>query len=167
MAKRIAKRRPAAISVLRGADGAFRLAGGRDWVVEAARSAGGYAVSGAGVGAGWFLREAATGRGFVLRAGAGSDAEEIARSSRLAGSSGATILLGDGRLFRVEARVSERGSWVELTGWEISGAYWLARPGRDAWRIASSIAGKRLSAGTELMVLFAAELLAGARERDG
>jgi hypothetical protein len=126
---------------------------------------GGYAVAGTAAGRGWFLRvdSAGAGGGFVLVHADAAEAGEIARSSRIAGQEGAaTILLEDGRLFRVVPRVGSDGARVELTGWETAGAYLVARPGRAGWRVEAGPAGRDLGIGADLAVVFAAEILAGA-----
>ena len=156
---------PATFSVLREADGSFRLVGGRDRTIAATASGDGYAVAGTGAGTGWFLREESgrEGSGFVLRDAATAEAGEIARSSRLAGTEGAaSILLADGRLFRIVPRATREGSRVELAGWEAPGAYLVARPARSGWRVEAGPAGRSLDAGAGLAVIFAAEVLAGA-----
>lgn len=161
-AKGSPRRLPTAFSVARRADGGFRLVGRSGWLVEASPAKEGLAVTGAGTGAGWTLtREPChAGGGFVLRVGADSDAREIGRSSRIAGAEQhRTILLEDGRLFRIAGWVTDEGAGVDLRGWETRAAFYSARASRDGFRVTSGPAGRSLRSGTDLLVVFAAEVL--------
>ena len=107
---------------------------------------------------GWTLRDA--GNGFVLCRPGG---EEVARLSRepgaRAGEAVGWILREDGALFRVRPCGVSSGRY-ELTGWEVSGAYFAALATGDDWRIVAEPAGAGLRDVVDLMILFGAEILA-------
>lgn len=74
-----------------------------------------------------------------------------------AAGDGATILTGDGRVFRSVAVVDDDPR-IELRGWETSGAYLVAHREPDGWRIEATPAGLGLSPGHDLLVLWIAHL---------
>ncbi len=98
--------------------------------------------------------------GLVLR---GGEAGEAVRTTREAGGEGppSTLLAPGGRLFRVV----RRGAGVtrfELTGWEVPGAYLVARPDESGFEIARTDAGLALDLAAEILILFAAEIVEAA-----
>ncbi len=124
-------------------------------------------------GAGWRLEGAAReacrlapddegGHGFAVTLARGGAVEELGRSSRAGpdeeGIAPAYLLLDDGRLFRAAA-FEPRAVRVELLGWEVPGAYAVARAVEAGWIVERTPAGTKLEAGDALWVLFAAELL--------
>lgn len=103
------------------------------------------------------------GAGFALMAPDASGTRELGRTSRMPGAegaaAGASILLDDGRLFRIVPRWHERTACIELRGWEECGAYWTCRPSRGGLRIEPTVAGRCLPFVDSLLILFAAEIL--------
>ena len=93
----------------------------------------------------------------------GGEARDAGRTSHAAGSGhvtdGVSLLLSDGRLFWVLPRGDPEPRF-ELVGWEVPGAYWSARRKDDGWRLAATVAGRELGIVEELLILFAAEILA-------
>ena len=85
-------------------------------------------------GPSWLLRRDEG--GWVLESAA--DARELARTMPLvgAGSTSETkyLLLEDGRLFRIALEGPREPGYV-LTGWETPGAYFVARPEPNGWRL--------------------------------
>ncbi len=105
----------------------------------------------------------------LLRGGAdgillvATDGTELARSEPLAGLGRETglrcLLLEDGRVFRGIARAGRSGGW-ELVGWEVPGAYLVARPDEsNGWALDETPAGRGLESIDRLAVLLAAEVL--------
>jgi hypothetical protein len=141
----------------------FRI-DGNDRHVIAVPSGGGRVVRGAADEADLHLvRESSeAGAGYSLREGGASDRGDLARSSRLAGL--VSILLEDGRLFRIVPRISGPGVRIELRGWEDAGAYWTCRRARGGFRMEPTVAGRCLEAVDGLLILFAAEILDAVEE---
>jgi len=67
-------------------------------------------------------------------------------------------LLGDGRLFTISPRVDDPPGY-DLSGWEVPGAYWIARLEQGRWSLSPTPAGTMLPDDETLVVLFAAELM--------
>ena len=132
----------------------FRLEGPGSEVLIAAGSNVGWRLDRGGPE--WSLRQERRCR--VLR---DADGRERARwtgdSDDGSGVTG-SILADDGRLFRVVLRGGARAV-VELTGWEVEGAYWSARPAERGWELTRTAAGSELP-DTEraLEIVFAAAL---------
>ena len=141
-------------------DGSFRLEWDDGAVLETVACAGGYDVKG-GAGPDWWLEELPEHEaGWVLRSRRGNDAEELGRTTRSREGDGglpASLLLDDGRLMRIVARMGH-DSHVALIGDEVSGAYIEAAPRRDAWVLTRTAAGLELSLGTVGWLLLAAEI---------
>ena len=95
----------------------------------------------------------------MLHAGAGDGDRELGRTSRLCGSGAVptTVLLEDGRLFRIEVRGLSPAR-VELSSDETPGAYLVARPVGRGFEIETTVAGRALVAGPALLLLFGAEI---------
>jgi hypothetical protein len=97
--------------------------------------------------------------GFVVRGAAG---EERARTMPLVGADGAGtrfLLLDDARLFRIVRR-PPRDDGFALEGWEVPGAYALARPApQPGWRLSLEPAGEGLAGAALLLLVLAAEAL--------
>jgi hypothetical protein len=107
--------------------------------------------------------------GWVLRGGASGD-EELGRTTRPEDAPGSchgtTVLLGDGRCFRLAVRWAP-DAVVDLLGLEGPGEYVRARPAKGGWTAAWSAAGIFLRGDLALEALFAAELIATRNGRDG
>jgi hypothetical protein len=93
--------------------------------------------------------------GFVLRRS--EDDSEVGRTQSAA-EAASLVLLEDARVFRIMLR-GAREPRFELTGWETPGAYLVARPEQDHWRISPRPACGGMSDITVLSVLFAAEIV--------
>jgi hypothetical protein len=110
------------------------------------------------------LRDRSYPGGFVLRDAGGG---ESGRTTREAGEDGppSNLLAPDGRLFEIRRR-GAREARFELSGWEVPGAYLVARSGEDGWEIARTDAGCALEVAPEVLILFAAEILDAAASDD-
>ena len=75
---------------------------------------------------------------------------------------GTSILLADGRLFRVEVRGVSRPC-VEVARWDVPGPYVIARAGEAGWNLERTPAGEALPGceTLELLVTAAIEALDG------
>lgn len=98
--------------------------------------------------------------GFLLRGGPSGD-EELGRTTRPDpegnAAEGTTILLADGRCFRLAVRwVPE--AVVDLVGLEGPGEYLRARRVEGGWRATWSVAGSFLRGDRALEALFTAEI---------
>lgn len=98
--------------------------------------------------------------GFILRGGPTGD-EELGRTTRPdpagEGTEGTTVLLADGRCFRLAVRwVPE--AVVDLVGLEGPGEYLRARRDGEGWRATWSVAGAFLRGDRALEALFTAEI---------
>jgi hypothetical protein len=118
--------------------------------------------------ASWVLEEHRLGAGgFVLRSRELPDVREFGQTTRSepteSGVSIVSLLLADGRLFRIVARGFPDPRF-ELLGWEVDGAYLIASRDGEAWRVHRTPAGEELEAGTVILVLFGAEILAQAHQ---
>ncbi len=102
-------------------------------------------------------RDAAFPGGILLR---GSGEGAFARTTREAGGSGppSSLLAPDGRLFRIVRRGASTTRF-ELTGWEVAGAYLVARPDESGFEIARTDSGRELDLAAEILILFAAEIV--------
>ena len=69
------------------------------------------------------------------------------------------LLLADGRLFRIVGR-GPRDARFELLGWQMPGAYMIARPEPEGWRICPAPSCGAIADTGVLTILFAAEILA-------
>ena len=109
------------------------------------RTTGGFRVeTDAGI-EGWLEDRRGDDGGFVLHAGAGDGERELGRTSRLRGSGAVptTVLLEDGRLFRIEVRGLSPAR-VELSSDQTPGAYFVARPVARGFEIETTVAGRAL-----------------------
>lgn len=113
----------------------------------------------AGAGTNWTIEDRrGDDRGFVLWETSAEGARWVARTSRPAGFETApTLLLEDGRLFRIRIR-SIVPPQVELHGDAVAGAYLEATPSGNDWVIVPTAAGERLEAPPALFWLFGAEV---------
>lgn len=151
------------LRLARLAGGGFQLEGPDGWALRAIPSAGGLTVQGSAV-EGWFLKKEGTRAacGHVLLESGDGDARELARTMResVAGHLAGTVNLvtQDGRLFRIVSGPA-RDPRLELTGWEVHGAYLVARPRVTGWRITRTAAGRELGGAGEILVAFSAEIL--------
>ena len=140
-------------------EGGFRIEPGGGAAALAVSAAGdGWEVSQGPSGARWLLeRDRSYPGGFVLsdrRGGASS------RTTREADGDGApsNLLAPDGRLFLIRRRGADAARF-ELSGWEVPGAYLVARPEGDGFDISLTDAGLKLDVAAEVLILFAAEIL--------
>lgn len=125
------------------------------WTVTA--RAGGWAARDAD-GETWSLDRAGS-AGFVVRSAQGA---ERARTMPLVGLAVAAVrylLLDDARLFRIVRR-PPRDDGFELEGWEVPGAYVLARPEPErVWRLSLEPAAAGLEGAPLLLLMLAVEAL--------
>ena len=145
----------------RGAGGGFDLRPEEGEGLRLAPVEVGWQAEGAArLGACSLVREHPERDGFVLRAAGGG--AELGRTLCLPESSPGLslyyLLLDDGRMFRI-VPCGPRDSRFELLGWEISGAYLVARPEGEGWRIAPTTACGGISDLEAILILFAAQIL--------
>jgi hypothetical protein len=144
-------------------EGGFRLEVPGEDEVSAIPAEHGWRVEGpAGPGMRFLTAETGDGSaGLVLRAGQEAGSEERGRTTLLSGPGGggsdASLLLDDGRLFRIFARRG-REAGFELSGWEIDAAYMIAEPRGGQWLIRQTEAGCELEDEGAIALLFAAHL---------
>lgn len=135
-------------------DGSFRLVLSGGEVLEAVACTGGYRVE-RGAGPEWWLESLPEGEaGWRLRQGS-SERARTTRSREDDAGWPATLLLEDGRLFRIVAR---RGPAAALLGDEVSGAYVEAERRGASWILERTVAGLDLELGAEGWLLLAAEI---------
>jgi len=141
-------------------DGSFRLVLSDGAVFETVACTEGYRVEGDAGPDRWLVSLPEGEAGWVLRASPGNEAEDLGRTTRSREGDRtfpATLLLEDGRLFRIVAFVgSDRGA--ALLGDEVSGAYVDASRRGAQWVLARTAAGLDLELGTAGWLLLAAEL---------
>lgn len=68
------------------------------------------------------------------------------------------LLLGDGSLYRIR-RSDPRTPGFRLSSWETDGAYLVAHPEEEGWRVETTPAGEGIDATRELVILLAAVIL--------
>lgn len=158
---------PSVVFLHRTPDGAFGFEDEAGWRLVVKRAGGRLVLEREGA-ASWVLEEHGWGAGgFVLRSSELPDAHEFGQTTRSEpsrdGASVVSLLLADGRLFRIVVR-GVPDPRFELLGWEVDGAYLIASPAGSSWRISRTPAGLELVAGTEILVLFGAEILAQAHQ---
>ncbi len=148
------------------ADGGFHLECPAGSPVEADRMGDGWKLTAPGESAG--ARIEGVPGGLVMMTGGGAELGRVSRGDDGGGDTSPTILLDDGRLFRVIRGTPRQGRY-ELTGWETRGAYFEARPDGKDWVLTRTVAGAALGKATTLLTLFCAELLAadGTAEEHG
>jgi len=144
--------------VARQPHGGFTLGVRGGTIARIQPSGGGWRVEGDPEMQDWQLRRAESAEGFVVSDGQ----RELGRTMIAFGIDGKSaprqLLLDDGRLFRIRPRAPRTGG-MELVGWEVPGAYLLARPDPDGWTIAPTAASGGIPDVRLLSLLFAAELL--------
>lgn len=158
---------PSVVFLHRTSDGAIGLDDEAGWRLTMTRDGGRLVLERDGA-ASWVLEEHRLGAGgFVLRSSELPDAREVGQTTRSErtedGASVVSLLLADGRLFRIVVRGLPDPRF-ELLGWEVDGAYLTASPIGTSWRVSRTPAGMELVAGTEILVLFGAEILAQAHQ---
>lgn len=137
--------------------GGFRVDGVLATPLDAVPDGDGFMVGGAGS---WRLTWKVTERGWLLRrlSGDSTNEGEATTSSALPhGSAPISVMLEDGRLFRL-APVGLSELCVELGRWDVPGAYALSRPVAGGWDLERTAAGAALDAPPELWILTCAEL---------
>ncbi len=94
---------------------------------------------------------------------------EAARTMPLVGAdwpgSPRFMLLADGHLYRIALR-APRDAGFELLGWESSGAYLVASPTDEGWKIEAMPAATGIDEIRTMSLLFAAEILDAERTLD-
>ena len=143
-------------------DGSFRWTdGGR--TLDVVRTPEGFRID-AGAGTNWTIEDRrGDDGGFVWWETSSGERRERGRTSRPRGFENApTLLLEDGRLFRIRIRslVPPR---IELHGDEVVGAYLAATFDGTRWEIVTTPAGELLAPSPVLMGLFGAEIARLAR----
>ena len=138
-------------------DGSFRWTDG-DRATEVVRTPGGFRID-AGAGTGWTIEDRrGDDRGYVLWDERRGERRCAARTSRPPGFEAApTLLLEDGRLFRIRIR-GLAPPRVEMHGDAVVGAYLEATLATIGWEIVTTPAGESLGAPPEALWLFGAEL---------
>jgi len=145
-AERLLTRRPA---------GGFTLESTSEKTIVVLPEKVGRRVEGPDVVQGCLLIRSVDPPGFVLRRS--EDDSEVGRTQP-AVEAASLVLLEDARVFRIVLR-GARDPRFELSGWETPGAYLVARPERDHWRISPRPACGGMSDITVLSILFAAEIV--------
>ncbi|HKQ62557.1 MAG TPA: hypothetical protein VJS92_14800, partial [Candidatus Polarisedimenticolaceae bacterium] len=106
---------------------------------------------------GWQLRTVGSAQGYVLCRGE----TELGRTSALPGVGASSrlrhLLLDDGRLFRIVGR-GARSCRFEVLGWEVSGAYVVARAEVSGWTLQPMPAASGLVDLRVIALLLAAEI---------
>ena len=127
----------------------------------------GWRLSAPGTLDGFVLRPNDSGSGFVLEAARGGEAAgQTSAPHGMGRDAGLSyLLLADGRLFRIACRGPRDGRF-ELLGWEMPGAYMIARPEPQGWRIRPAPSCGAIADTEALSILFAAEILAGEGSED-
>ena len=144
-----------AVRLTRRPSGGFRLEGVESAPIDAVREGNDFAIGGSVPRRmEWSEGE----RGWILRS-PGNDGAESGRTTSgdreaLAPS---TVLLSDGRLFRLAA-TGASAPRVELSRWDGPGAYVVALAVDGGWDLTRTAAGEALEAGPELWILASAEL---------
>lgn len=144
-----------AVRLTRRQDGGFRLEGVAAATIEGSPRDDGFAVAG---GTAWRLAWSAAENGWILiEEVGGREAGRTTRSAagRTLGSS--SLLLADGRLFRL-AWTGATEPRVELGRWDVEGPYARGRAESAGWTIERTCAGESLEAGPELWILACAEI---------
>ena len=146
-----------AVRLTRRPDGGFRMEGVAEAPIDGIPDGAGFVVTGAGS---WRLTRIETERGWLLHRLVGGLAEEAGQTTASASSPVAapvSILLEDGRLFRLAA-VGLSDPCVELGRWDVPGAYVVGRPVPGAWELERTASGTALEAPPELWILTCVEL---------
>jgi hypothetical protein len=147
------------MKLARTPDGGFRIdPGGGAAALVAVVTGDGWEVRQDPSGNRWsLLRDRSFPGGFVLRDRAGG---EPGRTTRETDDDAVpvSLLAPDGRLYRVRRRAAG-GARFELSGWEVRGAYLVARVEADGVAIERTDAGEELAVLPEILILFAAEVL--------
>jgi hypothetical protein len=144
-----------AVRLTRRQDGGFRLEGVAAAAIEGVPRDGGFAVAGE---TGWSLGWSAAERGWILiETTGGREAGRTTASDTGRTLAPSSVLLADGRLFRL-GLAGASDPRVELSRWEVPGAYAVGRPESGSWTLEKTIAGESLPAGPELWILACAEI---------
>ena len=140
------------VRLTRRPDGGFRVDGVAATPIEGVPDDDGFAVTGAGS---WRLVWNATERGWLLHRLVGGQREEAGQttaSAPLPLAAPVSVLLEDGRLFRLAA-LGLSDPTVELGRWDVPGAYVVGHPVAGAWELERTAAGTALEAPPELWIL--------------
>jgi hypothetical protein len=144
-----------AVRLTRRQDGGFRLEGVAHAAIEGLPRDEGFAVAG---DAAWRLAWSAAENGWILSdETSGREAGRTTRSAAGRTLAPSSLLLADGRLFRL-AWTGASEPRVELGRWDVDGPYASGRPESGGWTIERTCAGESLEAGSELWILACAEI---------
>lgn len=144
-----------AVRLTRQPDGGFRLEGLTDDAIEGVPRGSGFRVD---AGEPYLVTWDAETPGWVLAAE--GDGRELGRTTPLEtdrASSPSSLLLSDGRLFRL-ALVGASRPRFEIGLWDLPGSYAVAHADGAGWVLERTPAGRLLEAGPELWILAGAEL---------
>ena len=125
--------------------------------IDAVPDGTGFRVAGGGA---WGLTWIAAERGWRLHRMDGGGSEEVGQTTASSApyvSSPISVLLADGRLFRL-ASIGLSEPRVELALWDGPGPYVVGRPASGAWELERTAAGMALDAPPELWILISAEI---------
>lgn len=144
-----------ALRLTRSNDGGFRLEGAAEAPIEGIPHESGFLVRGGSDGR---LDWNASERGWLLTArDGGSEAGRTTASCADSALAPSSILLADGRLFRL-APVGASQPRMALGRFDVPGAYAVAAVEAGGWTFERTPAGESLEAGPELWVLASAEI---------
>jgi len=145
-----------AVRLSRRPDGGFRIQGVGQTPIEAVPDDGGFLVTGShACRLSWSDSE----RGWLLNQVVRPN-DELGRTTsagRERVASPASVLLADGRLFRL-AMVGASEPHFALGRWDVPGAYAQARPEDGSWELTLTAAGEALSAPETLWILTCVEI---------
>ena len=146
-----------AVRLTRRPGGGFRVEGVSAAPIDGVPDETGFLVTGAGT---WRLTWSVAERGWLLHRLVGGLAEEAGQttsSTPAPVSAPVSVLLEDGRLFRLAA-IGLSDPRVELGRWDVPGAYVLGRHVSGGWELERTAAGVALEAPPELWILTCVEL---------
>jgi hypothetical protein len=144
-----------AVRLTRRQDGGFRLEGAAAAPIEVVPRGEGFAVEGQSA---WRLAWNAAERGWILIGGSGGpEAGRTTSSAADRSLAPSSVLLADGRLFRL-AWVGASDPRVEISGWDVPGAYATGSARSGGWTLERTTAGESLAVGPELWILACAEI---------
>ena len=125
--------------------------------IDGVPDAAGFVLAGAGP---WRLTWSETERGWLLTSVAVDRAGEVGRTTSVSLEpvlSPSTVLLADGRLFRL-AMIGASDPRFELGRWDVPGAYLVGRATAGGWELERTAAGTALEAPPELWILTCVEI---------
>jgi hypothetical protein len=126
--------------------------------VDGVPDGGGFKLAGAV--AAWRLSWSDEERGWLLSEETSTTLVEVGRTTSMGAEailSPASVLLADGRLFRL-AMTGASSPRFELGRWDVPGAYLVGRSDGGAWELTRTAAGEAQNAPIELVILTCAEI---------